>query len=178
MRKETKFRAVAACLAVVFSGVGTKYLPEISSSGTDSVDEVNDQTAERDVQKIERPSVGDLNMSGPLPYLSKKPILDGNLYIEQDYNKLVFGGANFEGVKFSARTREGDKAEILSLTPSFFAISAFGDPYIEFEYRQSFYALRVIGDIKSLEHIDLRYEISEIERPTMFLKSFREHQET
>ena len=170
--------AVLALLSVLFSGAGTKYLPEKSEipfiGGVPS-----SQVEEKGVESDPRPTnTENLNMEGDLPYLSKRSILDGNLFIEQRYSNLVFGGANFEIVKFAVRTGEGEKAEILSLTSSYLSVSAYARPYVEFEYKGNVYALEVISKVVPPKDVELTYEISPLNQSTMVLRTYKQYRGT
>lgn len=152
--------------AVVFSGVGTKYLPEKN----ELFGEVNSKKKLVNYSEMNE-DTKNINMEGRAPYLRKLPILDNNLYIEQHYNELVFGGVNFELVKFAARTDKGAKADVLRVSNSVLVLPIFDMPYLEFEYKGKFYALEVSGEIVGPESINLTYEIKPITSATMLLKA-------
>ena len=155
-------------LGVVFSGIGTKYLPE--------KDELYAFFAnEPDLEQTEANSDIDVNLEGEVPYLKKLPILDRNLFIEQHYSQLIFGGANFELVKFAARTDEGVKAEIIEVSNSQLKLPVFDMPYLEFEYKGKFYTLEVNGEVAGTNNIKLTYIIKSVESASMVLKSAVEY---
>jgi hypothetical protein len=162
-----------AVFAVIFSGIGTKYLPERSgffgskNGGETSIDNVEPNEYTKGI-----------NMAGGVPYLRKLPILDNNLFIEQSYNKLIFGGVNFELVKFSARTDSGVKAKVLEVSSSALVLPVFDMPYLEFEYKDKFYTLEINGEIISSSDINLTYEIKSISAPTMLLKASADYSGT
>lgn len=164
---------VWAVLAVIFSGVGTKYLPEKYELFNSKDDEL---TPEKLTITLED-EIG-INMEGAVPYLRKLPILDNNLFIEQNYTELIFGGINFELVKFAARTDEGVKSKLLRVSNSALVIPAFDMPYLEFEYKGKFYTLEIKGEVIGPEDISLTYKVMEIKAPTMVLKSSVEYSGT
>jgi len=157
-------------IGVVFSGVGTKYLPDElpyfgGSKEVDSADE-SDYTG-----RIKSP----INLSGEVPYLHKLPVLDGNLFIEQHYSELIFGGVNFKSVKFAARTDEGVEAKFIRVDSSSLVVPIFSMPYLEFEYKDGFYVLEVIGVVTGPNNIDLTYTIRSIKIATMNLQPYSDH---
>jgi hypothetical protein len=154
-----------AVLAAVFSGVGTKYLPEkleLFNSNGDKIPHTKSRVTVED-------EVG-INMDGDVPYLRKLPILDNNLFIEQNYNELIFGGVNFELVKFAARTDKGVKPKVLRVSDSTLVLPVFDMPYLEFEYKGKFYTLEIKSEVIGPEDISLTYKIKTITTPTMALK--------
>ena len=76
-------------LNVIFSGIGTKYLP----------DDFSIFLKNNDAEQIQSVR-GDINLQGKVPYLKKLPVLDNNLFIEQNYTELILGGVNFKQLKF------------------------------------------------------------------------------
>lgn len=169
-KKLTIWGALMALFGVIFSGVGTKYLPE--------KDEISSFFSnEADLEKTETNYNIDLgvNLEGEVPYLKKLPILDKNLFIEQYYNQLIFGGVNFELVKFAARTDEGVKADLLDISNSQIKLPVFDMPYLEFEYKEKFYTLEVFGEVIGPGNIRLTYTIKNIKSASMSLKSAAEY---
>ncbi|MEM6232098.1 hypothetical protein [Shewanella scandinavica] len=162
--------AFLVLLGIIFSGVGTKYLPE-----KDEISLIFNNEA--DLQQTETKSNIDLgvNLEGEVPYLKKLPILDKNLFIEQHYSQLIFGGVNFEFVKFAARTDEGVKAELLDISNSQLKLPVFDMPYLEFEYKDKFYTLEVFGEVIGPDNIKLTYTIKNIKSASMSLKSAAEY---
>jgi hypothetical protein len=151
-------------LGVIFSGVGTKYLPDDLSTFF----EVNEKTEAK-------PISNDLNLQGKVPYLEKLPILDNNLFIEQNYIELIFGGVNFKLVKFAVRTNEGVEAEVLKLDSASLTLPIFDMPYLEFEYKGDFYTLEVIKKFTGSKSIEFTYKINSIVAPSMELLSHKDH---
>jgi hypothetical protein len=160
-----------ALLGVVFSGIGTKYLPEKAEFYALFT---NESDLEQGKTKID---LG-VNLEGVVPYLRKLPILDKNLFIEQNYNQLIFGGVNFELVKFAARTDEGVKAEIIEVSNSQLTLPVFDVPYLEFEYKSNFYTLEVNGEYLGGNNIKLTYIIKKKSSASMVLKSAVEYSGT
>lgn len=155
-------------LGVIFSGIGTKYLPE--------KDELYALlTYESDLEQTEANSDVGVNLQGEVPYLRKLPILDKNLFIEQNYNQLIFGGVNFELVKFAARTDEGVKADIIEVSNSQLVLPVFDMPYLEFEYKNKFYTLEVNGKVTGPNDIKLTYIIKSGKTASMTLKAAVEY---
>jgi hypothetical protein len=152
-------------LSVIFSGVGTKYLPDDLSVFFKKNDMEQAQTVKSDI-----------NLQGKVPYLEKLPVLDNNLFIEQNYTELVFGGVNFKRVKFAVRTNEGVEAKISKLDSSSLSLPIFDMPYLEFEYKGVFYILEIIKEYTGTSKlIEFSYKINSIVAPSMDLLSFREH---
>jgi len=155
-----------ALIGVIFSGVGTKYLPEKDELFKSTIVK-SDLDTKEDNSGIE---LG-VNLKGEVPYLKKLPILDKNLFIEQNYHQLIFGGVNFELVKFAARTDEGVKAEIIEVSNSQLSLPVFDMPYLEFEYKNKFYTLEVNGEYLGGNDIRLTYIIKNIPSASMILKT-------
>jgi len=163
--------AFLVLLGVVFSGVGTKYLPEKDEISSFFSNEADLDRTETNNYNID---LG-VNLEGEVPYLKKLPILDKNLFIEQHYSQLIFGGVNFELVKFAARTHEGVKADLLGISNSQLTLPVYDMPYLEFEYKDKFYTLEIIGKVIGPENIRLTYTIKNIKSASMSLKSAVEY---
>lgn len=157
-------------LGIIFSGVGTKYLPEKNEIFSFFINNP-------DLKKTKNNHIVDLgvNLEGEVPYLKKLPILDKNLFIEQHYNQLVFGGVNFELLKFAARTDEGVKAKIIEISNSQLKLPIYDMPYFEFEYKEKFYILEITGEVIDSENIKLTYTIKSVKSASMALKSAAEY---
>lgn len=158
-------------LSFVFSGIGTKYLPdEIPYFGENKeADLVAGSNYSSNIKSLK-------NLSGKVPYLYKIPILDENLYIEQNYSELIFGGVNFKSVKFAARTDKGAEAEFIRVDASALVTPVYSMPYIEIEYQGDFYALEINSEILGPDNIELTYNIRAIKRATMSLRSYIDHE--
>jgi len=165
-KKWSLITGLLAFLGVMFSGVGTKYLPE-----KDELINLLSAKSDFDKKKNNTAIESGVNLKGEVPYLRKLPILDKNLFIEQNYNQLIFGGVNFELIKFAARTDEGVKAKILEVSNSQLVLPVFDMPYLEFEYKSKFYTLEVTGEYLGGNNIKLTYAIKNIPSASMVLKS-------
>ena len=150
---------VASSLAVLFSGVATKYLPdELPAFSFDIFESTGVETElTQQSNKVLVPSI-------------KTPILDGNLFIKKEFNRLVFGGVNFNEVKLSSHSRDGDVVEVLDKGENFISFQIYDIPYIEIEYKNKLYALEIFHEFLGGNDISLYYTLSTIIAVTMNLK--------
>jgi len=159
---------IGAISAVLFSGIATKYLP-------DELPKYNNELKNSQDQK-KQSLTKTRNERVVLPDL-RSPILDGNIYIEKEFNHLILGGANFKYIRYSARKENGDVAKILEKGENFISFQVYDMPYIELEYKDKFYALKIIpeypaGDMMAMDYsIMLFYSITEIKEPSMYLEN-------
>jgi len=164
MRKKIMI-GVWAVVAVVFSGIGTKYLPELLSrlrkAPTEEVVDIDDEN------QAKPKSAPTIIASGELPYLEKLPILDKGLFAEYHYNDLLFGGVNIGMIKLAARQQTGEAAKFeKDETYNAIVLDITEEPYMEFSYKGKYYSLSVTG-----AHYIFKYELSEISETTMVLNS-------
>ncbi|HCE2054527.1 TPA: hypothetical protein NGS83_004459 [Vibrio parahaemolyticus] len=153
--------AVGGLAMFLFQGVGTKYLPDtlpFFEATTTEPDIVNEQKNSK-FSSVEKTKVPDL----------RSPILDGNLFIEKYFNKLVFGGVNFELVEIAARSQNGGKANVLEKGVESISFQIYDMPYIEIAYKDQYLALQIIPEYLGGDNISLYYTIELIEEPTMTL---------
>jgi len=146
-------------LAVLFSGVATKYLPDELPSFTLNIFSSADIKTGLDQQniKILVPTI-------------KTPVLDGNLFIKKEFNRLVFGGVNFNDLKLSSRSSQGDTLEILEKGKNFVSFNIYDTPYIEIEYKQRLYVLEIYHEFLGGSDISIYYTLSQVKAITMNLK--------
>ncbi|EHU4917175.1 MULTISPECIES: hypothetical protein [Vibrio] len=163
MKKYIKWAigGMGTLLVFLFQGVGTKYLPDnLPSFGTtttlpQTVSEPKTSKFSR-VEKTEVPSL-------------RSPILDGNLFIEKHFNRLVFGGVNFDQVQLAARSKTGSKASILEREAGSISFQIYDMPYIEIAYKGQYLGLQIIPEYLGNDYIALYYTIEPIDAPTMKL---------
>lgn len=98
-----------------------------------------------------------------LPYLENLPILDKGIYVRYDYNNLDFGGPNIDTIKICARTRLGDKLDIIK-NDDVLEIDLTNEPFIEFQYKEEYYSIELFGN-----HYSFRILMKENINPTMKL---------
>lgn len=103
-----------------------------------------------------------------LPYLDIVPIIDKGLFIKYYYNDFVLGGVNLDTISINARTISGETLE-LSKSGEEIHMEITKEPYIEFEYKNTFYSIEITGKHYTFKSI-LRKDI----KPTLTLKKYKE----
>lgn len=114
--------------------------------------------------------LGDLLFTSPKlsRYNKPTPILDNSLFITLDFDVLMFGGRNLNLLMIDIRTRNGeaidwqvvkdpDRHQVIKLDPKV-------EPYIEFEYRDTVYAIEFVGKVSP------RFTLTKIAEPTLQMK--------
>lgn len=146
----------------LFQGIGTKYLPDdLRYFGTKNTlpQEVTEQKISK-FSRLEKTEVPSL----------RSPILDGNLFIEKHFDRLVFGGVNFDQVQLAARSKAGSKASILERNAGSISFKIYEIPYIEIAYKGQYLTLQIIPEYLGDDYIALYYTIEPIGAPTMKLE--------
>jgi len=81
---------------------------------------------------------------GDPPYLTERPILDGNLFVNHAEDYLLLGGPNIHLIQYNAVTRSGNRA-IVSIRDGALALLMAEEPYVEFSYQGKFYSLQILS---------------------------------
>jgi hypothetical protein len=160
-------KSALAFVAIVFSGIGTKYLPGDLDVLTKKV-KTSESTIEHANVNVKKPLIDQTEFR----YLGKSPILDGALYVERYYNAFIFGGVNFSQLSIAARSNMGDIPRELKIESSRLQASTVDQPYIEFTYKGKYYAIQFSMGIYDLSHpnnINYYYQLFQINKPTMQL---------
>ena len=102
---------------------------------------------------------------GLTPYLKSEAILDKGLFFSHNHTELIFGGTNINQVKLNARKDTGEKITLHKNDSEDIILDIYEKPYLEFEYKNSFYKLEIYID----DRITFYYDLIKISAPTLIL---------
>ena len=101
-----------------------------------------------------------------LPYLENVPIIDKGLFIKYSFNDFIIGGANIDTISINARAKSGESLYI-NKEKMEVQIDITKEPFIDFEYKGSFYSIEING-----HHPIINCILKQNTTPTLKLKKY------